>query len=55
MPKRVRFESLAHAVACQLYPQKRTLVGRVGMSALCQKRTSAWPLVVRAKQRRRQR
>jgi len=26
---------------CLLYPQKRTLVERVGMSALCQKRTSA--------------
>ena len=33
---------------CPLYPQKRTLVERVGMSALCQKRThavqqAAWP------------
>jgi len=28
---------------CPLYPQKRTLVERVGMSALCQKRTS-WSL-----------
>jgi hypothetical protein len=26
---------------CPLYPQKRTLVERSGMSALCQKRTSA--------------
>jgi len=26
-------------VRCPLYPQKRTLVKRVGMSALCQKRT----------------
>src|SRR5262249_53531339 len=26
---------------CPLYPQKRTLVERVGMSAFCQKRTSA--------------
>src|SRR5215831_11241548 len=25
---------------CPLYPQKRTLIERVGMSALCQKRTS---------------
>src|SRR5215469_11431279 len=36
--------------ACLLYPQKRTLLERVRMSALCQKRTSgrlrllaAWP------------
>src|SRR5262249_9209971 len=27
------------SVSCPLYPQKRTLVERVGMSALCQKRT----------------
>src|SRR5262249_33901335 len=26
---------------CLLYPQKRTLIERVGMSALCQKRTHA--------------
>ena len=26
---------------CPLYPQKRTLVERVAMSALCQKRTHA--------------
>src|SRR5215472_14650274 len=26
---------------CPLYPQKRTLIYRVGMSALCQKRTCA--------------
>ena len=26
---------------CPLYPQKRTLAERIGMSALCQKRTYA--------------
>jgi hypothetical protein len=26
-------------VRCPLYPRKRTLIERVGMSALCQKRT----------------
>src|SRR5262249_17952396 len=29
------------SASCPLYPQKRTLVERVGMSALCQKRTLA--------------
>jgi hypothetical protein len=28
-------------VGCPLYTQKRTLIERVGMSALCQKRTFA--------------
>src|SRR5262249_26357785 len=32
---------LSHYGLCPLHPQKRTLVERVGMSALCQKRTHA--------------
>src|SRR5215831_4396838 len=32
--------------ACPLYPQKRTLIERVGMSALCQKRTYALQQIV---------
>src|SRR5215469_14358164 len=30
----------AHSVQCPLYPQKQTLVERVGMSALCKNQTS---------------
>jgi len=33
------FGGIAGIGACLLYPQKRTLIERVGMSALCQKRT----------------
>jgi hypothetical protein len=48
-------ELLEKAGECPLYPQKRTLVERVGMSALCQKRTKCsapkivYPIVVGGK------
>src|SRR5262249_24565071 len=38
---RLRFSQHASQRQCPLYPQKRTLIEHVGMSALCQKRTSA--------------
>ena len=33
-------QTFCDAERCPLYPQKRTFTGAVGMSALCQKRTS---------------
>src|SRR6516162_3412784 len=39
-PLWVKSRHSAQGTRCPLYPQKRTLIERVGMSALCQKRTS---------------
>jgi len=40
-PLWVNNEHRGTSVQCPLYPQKRTLIERVGMSALCQKQTYA--------------
>jgi hypothetical protein len=38
-PLWVKSRHCSTSASCPLYPQKRTLIERVGMSALCQKRT----------------